>query len=515
MEQNLSQKIIRNTAYNTVGRFWNVIVVLFLTPYIIARIGNERFGIWSIAGVITGYFGLLDFGVGTSFVKYIAEFQAKQDHRKINQVINTGILFYLIFTLIVVICLVFFLPGILALFKIPLHLHSETVVVFLIGLILFGLSNTLSPFGAVQIGFQRMDIATKVAIVVSMFNIAGTIFFLEKGHGLVGLMMNNAILFVINSIFNIIIAFRLLPELRLSPSFFDKTMFAELFHFGYKLQVSRFANLISFQSDKLFITYFLGIGLVTFYQLGNSVLSQARQIPLLLVSALVPAVSEMEALQGKRSLKELYLKGSKYLMFISVPLTVYMMSSAPLIMLIWMGQGYSLAVLVIQVMAWGYFAATITGVASAIAMGVAKTELDMKFGIIMAVLNIFLNIILAVKMGFFGVAIGTASALLIASIFYLKMFHGYLECPISDFIRLLYKPLSASFVPGLGIVIFNKELLHLLSYFNRFLNLAIFIMMSLLFFAAYVIFISLSKYFDGKDKDFLKTKIPALKYLIF
>ena len=72
--RDLPQKIVKNTIFNIVGRLCGILTVLFLTPYIINSIGVERYGIWAIAVAITGYFGLLDFGLGESFVKYIAEF---------------------------------------------------------------------------------------------------------------------------------------------------------------------------------------------------------------------------------------------------------------------------------------------------------------------------------------------------------------------------------------------------------------------------------------------------------
>lgn len=259
-EQSLSEKIIRNTIFNIVGRFWGILVALILTPYIIRHIGIERFGIWAIIGVITGYFGLLDFGIGTSFVKYISEYYAKKDYEKINQVVNTGFVFYSIFALFIITFAFFIINPLLTLFKIPAHLYNEALFVFLLGIILFGISNALSPFGAIQGGLQRMDITNKVAIVISIPSIAGTIFFLEKGYGLPGLMVNDAIILVISSVVNLIIAFRILPKLRFKPFSLSWEIFKKLSSFGYKPQVSRLAQLISFQTDKLLITYFLNIG---------------------------------------------------------------------------------------------------------------------------------------------------------------------------------------------------------------------------------------------------------------
>lgn len=103
MEDIVSQKIIRNTVFNLLGRAWGLLVILALTPFIIAHLGVERFGIWMIVEALISQFGLLDFGFSTSFIKYIAEYFAKEDFKKINEVINTGFIFYSICAILAVV----------------------------------------------------------------------------------------------------------------------------------------------------------------------------------------------------------------------------------------------------------------------------------------------------------------------------------------------------------------------------------------------------------------------------
>jgi len=91
----VSEKIIKNTVYNTIGRFWGILVVLFLTPYIVNRLGVERYGIWALLTSLVGYIGFLDLGIGGSYVRYIAEYYTQKDYSKVNFVINTGFLFCL------------------------------------------------------------------------------------------------------------------------------------------------------------------------------------------------------------------------------------------------------------------------------------------------------------------------------------------------------------------------------------------------------------------------------------
>lgn len=72
MSQNISDKIVRNTVFNTIGRFWGLLITFALTPYIIGHVGLNLYGLWAIATSLTGYFGLLDFGIKDSYTKYIS-----------------------------------------------------------------------------------------------------------------------------------------------------------------------------------------------------------------------------------------------------------------------------------------------------------------------------------------------------------------------------------------------------------------------------------------------------------
>lgn len=512
-ENSLSHRIIRNTVFNAAGRVWGMLAAFILTPYIIHRIGPERFGILAVAGVFTGYFGLFDFGVGTSFVKYISEFHIKRDPEKINQVINTGIFFYGLFAIAVLILAGLLVQPLVVFLKVPPYLRGEAGFVFFLGIVFFGISNIVSVFGAVLFGLQRMDIVNKAAICVSVLNALGTVFFLKKGYGLAGLMINNGLTLAVSSIINIIIAFRIFPGLKLAFSYIDKAVFKKLFNFGSKLQISYFANLVSFHTDKLLISYFLGVGLVAFYQLASSLLQQIRQVPLFLISALVPAVSEITAKDDKENLKRLYLSGSKFLILVSAPLTVFVIAMAPLIISAWMGEGYGLSAAASRILAAGYFAATITGVASSISAGSARTGLDMKFGLLMAALNLFLSVYLVIKIGFIGVVLGTAVSLTVASVFYIRIFSRYFGYSMGDFARLLWIPLCACVAPFLGVLAFNHLYGGLIMRSGRLFKLGAVGAAGIFFMSVYAVCVILSGYLDEYEKGLIRDKVPFLRRL--
>lgn len=511
----LTHTIVKNTVYNTIGRFWGILISIFLTPYIVHYIGLERFGVWAIIGVVTSYFGLLDFGVGSSFIKYIAEFYAQGEHDKINEVVNTGFFFYSVFALVITLIALAFLGPIIALFKVPARVMPEATFVFMAGVATFAFSNAISPLLALQGGLQRMDISNIIGIGVSFLNIAGTVFFLRSGYGLPGLMINNILMLAISSAACIFFTVKIFPQWKLGARFVKVKVFIQLFTYGYKLQVSRLANLISFQADKLLIAYFLGVGMVTFYQLGSSLLQSIRQVPLLLVSAIVPAVSEVEAQKDRRSLEAIFIRGSKYLIITATPLVFFVVIDAHIIMAAWMGRGYDLTVGVIRLLSIGYFAATVTGAASSIAAGVGRTDIDMRFGLVMAISNIILSITLILTLGFLGAVLGTTISLFFASIYYMKLFHRYFgKEHVAAFIRLFPKPIVASAVSG--AVIYGLNIIFFIPYAlsGRIAGLTVLFWELIVFVLVYGAIMLRGSYITMSDRELITARIPQLKKIV-
>jgi O-antigen/teichoic acid export membrane protein len=505
MTQSVSETIIKNTVFNAIGRFWGILVTIVLTPYILKYIGIERYGIWAIVGVLTGYFSLLDFGMGTSFVKYIAEYYAKEDYKSINQVVSTGVAFYSLFALMVIPLAFIIMNPLLSLFRIPPGLHGEAYFVFRLGVVLFVISNAISPFQALQGGLQRMDVSNKISIGVSIPMIFGTVYFLKAGYGLRGLMLNNAIILAISGTANVLAGFKILPEVRCSPALVTKEMLRKLLDFGYKLQLAKIADAIVFQTDRLLIAHFLSVGEVGLYQLGSSIAQQTRQVPLLLVSAILPAASELDAKSEHVKLKELYLKGTKYLILVSFPLIFFTMASAQLIMRLWVGPGYEKSALVIQILAAGYLVNLLSGVGTSVGAAIDKPEFQMGAAIVSAISNIILSVMLVLSVGFFGVAIATSVSLMLGPTYFFIKLHRHMSLSSGKIImELVLLPFVAAVIPALLLCVGTSLIAPAASSSGRLVNSGVFILEGTVFLGIYLLVILRAGYLDGYDRNMLK-----------
>jgi O-antigen/teichoic acid export membrane protein len=330
-------------------------------------------------------------------------------------------------------------------------------------------------------------------------------------------MINNAIIFVISSVVSIIIAVKIMPPLRFNPFLFCKEMFNKLFTFGYRLQLAKIYSMITLTIDKLFITSFLSIGLVTFYQLGSALVERIKDILLLPVPALLPAFSEIDAKGEREKLVEAYTRISKNLSFLAIPLFIFVIVSASQMMTVWMGIGYEKSARIIQILSVGHLCAILAGgVGNPILQAMARTEVEMKAGLINAIINLPLTIFLIIKLGFFGAAFGTMLSWMFASVYYFIKLHQIIHLPIGPFCRTIFlKNTILCLVLALPVWVTAIFLNGLFGDVNRLHSLMVLVIQALLFWGGYFFVQFHIKPLDKNDIRLLHLEhFPALRSLV-
>ena len=82
---------VRGVAISWLGRVCGLAVTFFVTPILVHGLGEATYGLWSIVMALTGYYGLVDLGIGKASTKYIAEFDAKKDELAVRKVVDTSV----------------------------------------------------------------------------------------------------------------------------------------------------------------------------------------------------------------------------------------------------------------------------------------------------------------------------------------------------------------------------------------------------------------------------------------
>jgi O-antigen/teichoic acid export membrane protein len=447
-----SRKLIVNTFFNLLGRFWSFAATILLTPFIWAHLTRGEFGVWVLLSVFLESFTLLDFGLGSAFVKFISAYYTHDDYERINRVLFSGLAFYIVQGM--------FLVGIgLAarglLFSFFDISGAETAYVYV--LVACALSNIGFMFLSVFRGAQRMDRSNAIEMGLSILNVVGAVAVLQLGWGLSGLAINA----LFNAVVMVVVAWwsvkRAMPWMSLALHV-DRPLLREMFSYGAQILVSRVGGLVSFRLDKLIVARFLGLAAVPFYEFSARLSALVRAFPLLTMSALIPATSELGARNDKEKILYTYLMTSKYVALITIGLVAFVVLEADAILRLWLGAGVEQSVILVQILVIGYGANVLVGAASQTGAGVGRPEFDMRSTILLMVLTPTLGILLVQEFGAAGVATGTTTALIVAAIYLLVAFHrNYLETSVVSMVREFHvRPLAAGLLAFFAVSLFHR-----------------------------------------------------------
>lgn len=498
---NLSEKIFKNTLFNTIGSIFTTGMQIVIIPYIILKLGMEQFGIWALVSIIFGIFTALDFGTGTAFVKYFSEYHAKKEHENFNRVMVTGLFFMVTFSLILISIVIMLKNELVDFFNIPIHLKNESVFVFMAAAIIFGYTNIFGIFQAILKGLQRMDVTNTINIVCSSIYIIGVFAVLNLGFGLKGLIINQGIRFILISFASMYYSKKIFKKLKFRIDDFHFTQLKEVLSYGIKMQISSIANLVNLQIDKTIIGYFLNLTLVAAYEIGQKISLFNRMIVGLALSALVPAVSELDAVGRRKTILKLYERGNKYIASFTFPILIFTITFADLLIHLWMGTGFERSILVARLLVSAVFVNMFTGVGVMIVRGIGKPSYEAEYAAICLILNVVLGIILVQSYGFLGVVLATPISVIIGSIYFILKFHWLFRNSFLGFARRIYLlPFLISIF--LAIFLFTLNAFYYKNYLvdTRIEFLILILINSVIFFPTFVWLLKKFGFWDEEDK---------------
>lgn len=502
----LTDKVIKNTLYNFLSQFAAFIAPLILTPFIIGKIGKENFGIYAVILGFTGTFGLLDFSLSTSFVKFISEYYNKKKFKELNSVLNTGILFYISLSALVVTAGYFFSEPLLRIINIPDNLFDSGVIAFRISMISFFISNTFLIFTSVLISIQRMYIVSIAAFFATVFNIIFTIVFLLSGFGLIGLMWSQLITVCIISFIPVYYSFKHIPELRVGFGYPGKHAFKDMGKFGIQMQLSKLATFASEKYDEILLSIFTSLSNVTYFNLAVKLGRFGRFIPMQVVNQVAPVAAEFKAKEENEKLIRLFSDITKYLNLISLPIIAYIFTFADLLLYTWMGVEYPLSVHITKILMVGQAVNLIfSAPGNSITPNIGIPKFQMFEGLIMLSINLIVSIILIINFGILGAAYGNTIAVIISSLYVFFVSSRFFKTGMLSLLYSVYlKPVIACLIAAVGsyflfVFVFTKFIIAA----NRSSGLMLIFLTGAVFFLIYFILILVFKYLNKNDKTLI------------
>lgn len=401
--------LLTNAVANWLGFAAQLVVAFFVSPVLVHGLGDRRYGLWSLIDSILAYLMLFDLGVAASVVRYVARFEAIRDRESLNRVFSTSLC---IFTAAGALALALATATALVgeqLLRIPADLAGEARgLLILLGANL-GLGLPLSLFPCVLDGLGRYPTKTALRTASLVLRVPGFLAVLHLGGGLIELALATTACNLLEHLAMVVAVRRYLPDLRFAAAGVDRATFRMIRGYSMDAFVALVAGRISFQTDALVISAFLAPQQITFFAIPAKLVEYAKNALRAGTTVLTPAVSSLEAQGQGAAIRQMLLDGTRYVLWLALPLQIGLLLLGKPFLSLWMGPRYAEAGYpVLVILALPLALALSQSVPGRILYGLGRLRWFSRATLLEALANLLFSIWLIQSFGIEGVAWGTA-----------------------------------------------------------------------------------------------------------
>jgi len=432
-------RIIKNIGSSWFSLGLNILVGIFLSPFILHRLGDAAFGIWVLIFSLTGYYGLFDFGIRSSIIRYVSKYTARRDAEDTNKLLSTSMFTY---TCIGALSLVITLAGcayVDRVFHIAPDFQSTARWLLLLVGGSVALGFPLGVFGGVLEGLQQFYILNWTNIVSTLLRVVLIVFFLNRGYGLLTVALITVGLPLVASVVRAMVALRALP-VTFSWKYVDRQTLRQMANYSSVTFMIMLAGRLRFKTDALVIGTFLSSAAITYFYAGSRLVDYAGEVVASLAQIFVPMSSQSHAAGDLDRLRKIFVAGNRACAFTTLPITAVFIILGKSIIEVWVGKKYvAQAYPVLLTLIIPYTLLLVQGTSGRVLFGISKHGKLAVVTLIEGAANLILSILLVRPYGIIGDAMGTAIPLLGTYVLFMP-FHlcSQLGIRVSTFLRQAY-----------------------------------------------------------------------------
>ena len=272
----------------------NVVYTVLSIPLALRFLTREEFGLWAVVAQITGYFTLLDFGVGQSVSRILIDYKDDVNGGEYGATLKTACIVF-VFQAAGIFFVGAFGSHLLAgLLQIPPHLRSGFQMLMFLQCSVAALNFVTTPFWLPLWSHQRSDIVNLAAVAVFVAN--GLFLWLGFHAGL--RYYSLALANFAGMVVQISITSRATFKLGFVPSYqkwgkITGAKFREIFGFSRDLFVLQVANQFISASQIVLVSRLIGLDAAGVWSVCTKGFTLAQQIVFKILDFSAPGFSEM------------------------------------------------------------------------------------------------------------------------------------------------------------------------------------------------------------------------------
>jgi len=440
------KQLPRNSFFQVLSFCTQVVVGIWLVPYLIHHLGTAAYGLIPIAGMLTQYVSLISQSISNAVNRFLTIALQQDEIEEANRIFSTAFFSYLAIGLVQVPLFAVLIYYADSFITIPPLLYNDAIILLICSAGTFLVNLMGSVFGVPLYANNRLDISRSIDISRYLLRVIGiVVLFVVFGPALryVGYVYLTISLAL--CVIQFIIAKSLAPGLRLGLRHYDRGKIRSLMGMGGWLLVNQVGTLLFLQMDVWICNRFVGPEAAGEYAAVLQWPTLIRHGGAIISSVVAPMIMIYYARSEIVQLIQLSKMSVRVLsLVLAIPIAIICVFS-PALLRLWLGESFTslaplmvimLCHLVINVGAMPLFN---------IQVAMNKVRVPALVILFMGILNLFLAIsfIKYLNWGIYGVAIAGAIVLTVKNALFTPFYAA----------RTLREPWYTFVVPSLSALV--------------------------------------------------------------
>ena len=370
--------LARNTMLNLAGQVLPLLVAVFSVPYVIHHLGPNRYGLYSLACIVVGYFALFNLGIGPATTKYVAEHLGSGEIESLPQLVWTAVTSQMCLGLAGGVLLAAASPLLVErALNIPVSLQPQAHIIFLIMAAALPVDFVAGSFRGVLSASQRFDLINSIDVPLGALMGLIPVAAIALGYGLPAIVLCLVLLRVASVSVMIVFCLRLHPAL--CSVRFDFGLTRTLLSFGGWVTISGAVGPILWYIDQFLIGVILSTAAVGYYAPPFNIASKLSILPSCLSSTLFPAFSTSAARGDSEWTRMTLLRSLKFIILSVGPAALLLAFFAHPLLTFWLGIKFAdEGALALQILACGVLINSLAYIPYSLLQGMGRPDLTAK-----------------------------------------------------------------------------------------------------------------------------------------
>lgn len=337
----LLNRLVTNTLSLYTARFMEVIIQLAILAFILSKMGRETYGAALLIISIQETIDLIRSGFGKATIKYLAEYNAKNDYEESQRIFSTSSLINVVIgSAGLLICLIIS-PFSDLIFSVPREMLAEAKA----GTIIMGFGIFLSfiflSWRHALLSYERYDLNSFARVTARIVNaVAIIIIYYVFRHMLISIILGTAIGNFCEVMLCRQMAHRLGINLRLSYSSFSRASLKIVGRFAFFDMLHPVANIIYKNGSFFLCAHLISLSAVA----GLGIIFNICRLLTYLINevaiTLVPVMSRLDSLGQQDKIQEILINSTTVAVCLGGLVLVVMVPHMDSFLLLWLGGSY-------------------------------------------------------------------------------------------------------------------------------------------------------------------------------